>query len=209
MSEKTPRPLSVPLLQALLAVTLSTLASSWKPRLTLFQEMRTYPSQFFPRSTRPPRAKTCLTSAREDLQAIASALEAAPLGSDTPIFGFKLETAADFMPREENFSKSVFRGVTALQEPRLAWQVPDKASTSLFGPLLQPLSAVTLSTLVSSSIPRPICIPREVNISKPPVWSISTSKNQERHVTCKKRPVGKYQCPCYSLSWKWKTHLWL
>ena len=68
---------------------------------------------FSRRSTRPPRAKICLTSARVDHQ--ASALAAAALGSDTLIFGFKQATGDDFMPREEHLmarevdlSKSVF-----------------------------------------------------------------------------------------------------
>ena len=46
---------------------------------------------------------------------MASALDAAALGSDTLIFGFNLETEAyfmpreeEFMPKEEDFSKSVF-----------------------------------------------------------------------------------------------------
>ena len=51
--QETSWPLSVPLLQPFLAVTLSSMVSSWKPRLTSCQEKRasclekrTYPSQF-------------------------------------------------------------------------------------------------------------------------------------------------------------------
>ena len=73
----------------------------------------------------------CLPCAREDLQAIASASAAASLGSDTFNIGFKLETTADFMPREEDFSELVFRGGPVLQEPRTVRHVLEKTSKPL------------------------------------------------------------------------------
>ena len=85
----------------------------------------------FPRCTRPPRAKNCLACAREDLQAIASATLTGSLGSQAPNIGFKVETAAEFLPREEDFSESVSRGVHVLQEPRTVWHVLEKTSRPL------------------------------------------------------------------------------
>ena len=60
------------------------------------------------------------------------------------------------MPREEDFSESVFRRVPVLQGPRKACQVLKKSYNLLTLPLLLALSAVKLSTLVSWSKPRPI-----------------------------------------------------
>ena len=118
------------------------------------QEKRTFWVSF-PRSTRLLRAQTCLTSAREDLQAIASAILAASLGSDTLNISFKLETMADFMPREEDFSESVSRGVLVLLEPRTVWHVLEKTTGPLPVPHYEALSAVKLPTLVSGLKPRP------------------------------------------------------
>ena len=138
-------------------------------------------------STCPPSAQICLSSAREDLQAIVSAISwqwssqhwfhgrnrgqlhaerkglfrgvpvqprnacqvqqsatecniasATPtcsLVSKTPNIGFMVETAADLMPIEEDFSESVFRGVPVLQEPTSAWQVFKKTSRPLPVPI--------------------------------------------------------------------------
>ena len=57
----------------------------------------------FSEEYRPKRAKICLSSAREDLQVIVSATLAGSLGSEAPNIGFMVETAANFMPREEDF----------------------------------------------------------------------------------------------------------
>ena len=73
----------------------------------------------------------CLPCAKEELPAIASAKLTGSLGSQAPIIGFKVETADDFMPREEDFSESVARGVHVLQEPRTVWHVLEKTSRPL------------------------------------------------------------------------------
>ena len=54
----------------------------------------------FPRITRPPKTQTCLTSAREDLQANASALGPGSLGNEALNIDSMVETMADFLPRK-------------------------------------------------------------------------------------------------------------
>ena len=64
----------------------------------------------------------CLPCAREDLPAIASAIATGSLGSDTLNIGFKLETADDFMPREEDFLSQCSEEYPSSKSPNL----PDK-----------------------------------------------------------------------------------
>ena len=50
----------------------------------------------------------CLSSAREDLQAIVSASLTGPLGSEAHSIGFMVETAADFMIQDYRTFPSQF-----------------------------------------------------------------------------------------------------